>query len=115
VIPHPGVGTDGPTAVYRIYDGEGSLLYVGMGRNPMNRWSSHSEQHPWWQRAATFRVEWFETRKAAAQEEMRAIRGENPECNIYGRPGWGEYVYSKYMEKLEAAWNHPVPGGRGDG
>ncbi|MFD0555340.1 GIY-YIG nuclease family protein [Streptomyces rectiviolaceus] len=75
--------------MYRICDREGALLYVGMGRNPAARWASHSEQHEWWQRAARFRVEWFATRKEAAAAELEAIRSEDPECNIYGRPGWG--------------------------
>jgi excinuclease UvrABC nuclease subunit len=101
--------------VYRIYDSKGSLLYVGMGRNPMNRWASHAEQHPWWRRAASFRVEWFETRKEAAAEELNAIRTEDPECNIYARPGWGEYVYSKYMEKLQMSRDRQAAGGEGGG
>ena len=117
VMAHPGVGTDGQTAVYRIYDSDGSLLYVGMGRNPMGRWSSHAEQHQWWQRAASFRVEWFATRKEAAREELNAIRAEDPECNIYARPGWGDYVYAKYMEKLELSREREasIQVGGGDG
>ena len=112
-IEHPGVGSDSQTSVYRIYDREGALLYVGMGRNPAGRWASHSEQHEWWQRAARFRVEWFETRKGAAAAEREAIRSEDPECNIYGRPGWGEYVYSKYMQKLGMDWQ-PSAGKEGE-
>lgn len=98
-IPHPGHGTNDETAVYRLYDAAGSLLYVGLGRNPMTRWASHAEQHAWWPRATAFRVDWFETRKEAAAEERRAIRDEDPECNIYGRPGWGEYVQARYAER----------------
>jgi excinuclease UvrABC nuclease subunit len=88
--------------VYRIYDSDGSLLYVGMGNNPMNRWASHAAQHAWWAEAASFRVEWYSTRKEAADVEKAAIRDEDPKHNIWGRPGWGQYVYAGDMAKLEA-------------
>jgi excinuclease UvrABC nuclease subunit len=88
--------------VYRVYDSEGSLLYVGMGNNPMNRWSSHAGRHAWWTEAASFRVEWYATREEAAGVEKTAIREEDPKHNIHGRPGWGQYVYAGYMAKLEA-------------
>ncbi|MFD7867346.1 GIY-YIG nuclease family protein [Streptomyces sp. NPDC059783] len=101
-IPHPGVGTDDEASVYRVYDASGALLYVGMGRNPMNRWASHSAQHAWWHRARSYRVEWFATRKEALAEELRAIREEAPECNIHSVPGWGKEMYATYLKKLEA-------------
>jgi excinuclease UvrABC nuclease subunit len=101
VMPQPGTGVDGQTSVYRIRDAEGSLLYVGMATNPMNRWAAHAAQHPWWARAASWEVEWFDTRAEAADAEKRAIKTEDPECNIYHRPGWGQYAYGKYMETLK--------------
>lgn len=101
VIEHPGVGQDGQTAVYRIYDGSGSLLYVGMGNNPMNRWSSHAARHAWWAEAASFRVEWYATREEAQAVEKRAIQSEDPKHNIHGRPGWGQFVAEAYVKRLE--------------
>ncbi|MEU6054198.1 GIY-YIG nuclease family protein [Streptomyces xanthochromogenes] len=100
-IPHPGVGTDGETAVYRIYDQESGLLYVGMSSNPLNRWAAHAEKHDWWPRAATYRVDWFPTRAEAAAEELRAIKAEAPTCNRWAAEGWGKYAYAKYMARLE--------------
>ncbi|MFF7476646.1 GIY-YIG nuclease family protein [Streptomyces sp. NPDC008092] len=101
LIAHPGVGTDGQTAVYRIYDNAGSLLYVGMGNNPMNRWSSHAARHTWWSEAASFRVEWYATRQEAQAVEKTAIRSEDPKRNIHGRPGWGRFVAEAYVNRLE--------------
>lgn len=101
-IDHPGVGQDDQACVYRIYDGNGSLLYVGMGRNPMNRWASHAAQHDWWAQARTFRVEWYATRKEAADAERKAIRTESPARNIHGTPGWGKFVAEAYPKRLEA-------------
>jgi hypothetical protein len=101
VMPHPGVGSDTRTSVYRLFGADGALLYVGMGRNPMNRWSQHAVNHPWWMDVATFETAWYATREEASAEEKRAIRDEDPRHNIHGRPGWGQYVYGKYMEALE--------------
>lgn len=83
---HPGVQPKGSedTAVYRLYDAAGRLLYVGMGRNPMNRWSSHADQHAWWPQVVTFTVLWHTTRKEAAADERHALRNEAPVHNIHG-------------------------------
>lgn len=101
-IEHPGVGQEGQTAVYRVFDADGALLYVGMGRNPMSRWASHSAQHAWWQKAHSFRVEWHATRKEAAAAEIRAIQTECPQHNIHGAVGWGKFVAEAYPKRLEA-------------
>jgi predicted GIY-YIG superfamily endonuclease len=73
---HPGIQTGGSeeTAVYRLFDQAGQLLYVGMGRNPMNRWSSHADQHAWWPQVTAFAVVWHPTRSDAAAEERSALR-----------------------------------------
>jgi predicted GIY-YIG superfamily endonuclease len=102
VVPHPGFGNDGETSVYRIYDRDKGLLYVGMGRNPENRWASHAERHAWWSEAASFRVEWYATRKEAAAEELRAIRSESPKHNVHSSPGWGQFVAEAYPKRIEA-------------
>lgn len=83
---HPGARAEGTeeTAVYRLFDRSGRLLYVGMGRNPMGRWAAHAEQHAWWPEVASFTVVWHPTRKAAAEEERSALRNEETVHNIHG-------------------------------
>ncbi|MFD9443385.1 GIY-YIG nuclease family protein [Streptomyces sp. NPDC060001] len=102
VIEHPGVGQEGQTAVYRIYDRTESLLYIGMGNNPMNRWSAHAAQHAWWVEASSFRVQWYATRVEARAVEKEAILSEDPKHNIHGRPGWGKFVAEAYPRRIEA-------------
>ncbi|MFD3749726.1 GIY-YIG nuclease family protein [Streptomyces cyaneofuscatus] len=84
-MPQPGTRTSGTdeTAVYRLFGVDGQLLYVGLGRNPMNRWSSHAEQHPWWPSVATFTVVWYPTRPEAAAAEKAAIKSEAPVHNVH--------------------------------
>lgn len=68
------------TALYRLYDSDGVLLYVGITNMPNVRWSAHSLK-PWWKRVARKDVAWFDERQQAAQAEVRAIRAERPLYN----------------------------------
>lgn len=74
-----------PTAVYRLYDFDGALLYVGMG-DARTRIKSHLKTKPW--RAEIDRqrttVEWFDTRQDAETRETAAIAAESPRYNIMG-------------------------------
>ncbi|MFI2078489.1 GIY-YIG nuclease family protein [Streptomyces triculaminicus] len=100
---HPGArGKDTEeTAVYRLFDAEGRLLYVGMGRNPMQRWGSHAEQHPWWPRVVRFTVKWHPTRQEAAAEERQALRSESPVNNIHGTERHGLVTGAGVRRELE--------------
>lgn len=116
---HPGVGdkSSGSTAVYRLHAESGRLLYVGMGRNPMNRWAAHAEQHAWWPDVATFDVTWYASRQDAADEERRALREDDPLHNIHGTPKWGAFLVQAnadclaYGNKAHRDWrkDHPQP------
>lgn len=99
---HPGVqakGTD-ETAVYRLYDVNDRLLYVGMGRNPMGRWASHADQHAWWPDVARFEVTWYPTRQEAAAEERRALREDDAAHNVHGTPKWASVVSGHVRSEL---------------
>lgn len=69
-----------PTAVYRLYRGDGQLLYVGMTNNPDVRFKWHS-QASWWHRATSKDIEWHPDRRTAREVEARAIRDESPVLN----------------------------------
>jgi predicted GIY-YIG superfamily endonuclease len=70
-----------PSCVYRLYDAEGALLYVGMTVNPLGRIPAHKRK-PWGDQIDHHAVEWFENRVAAKEAERSAIRHENPIHNI---------------------------------
>lgn len=93
-MPHPGAGAKGTgeTAVYRLSDSTGRLLYVGIGRNPQNRWGAHADLHAWWPQVATFEVTWYGSRDDAAAEERRALREDSPAHNLHGTPKWAGIV-----------------------
>lgn len=71
----------GKTAVYRLYDNAGSLLYVGLGSDPKSRWRAHARDKTWWPDVATKEVEWHDTFSEAASAEHAAIHKENPAHN----------------------------------
>lgn len=71
-------------AIYRMFDEEGGLLYVGTSAHMGKRLSSHAEKR-WFLLVATITVEWFPNTEAAERAEADAIAAEHPRINIAGR------------------------------
>lgn len=87
-----------PTALYRHWDQEGKLLYVGVSLSPTYRLSQHKDASPWFGRIANITVEWFETRLVALEAERLAIKAEAPEFNVVHKPK-STSAYSQYLEE----------------
>ncbi|MEU8199485.1 hypothetical protein AB0C10_37450 [Microbispora amethystogenes] len=68
------------TALCRLFDADGCLLYVGLAAEPAQLDQEHQGK-AWWPQVESVEVEWFENRWIAAGEEMRAIRREVPIYN----------------------------------
>jgi predicted GIY-YIG superfamily endonuclease len=80
------------TALYRFFDLDDELLYVGITNNPEKRWNHHRARQAWWPQVARKTLEWFDNRGDAEVAEIEAIRGEIPRHNRahninYKRPG----------------------------
>ncbi|MFF9287544.1 GIY-YIG nuclease family protein [Streptomyces griseosporeus] len=80
---------EGETAVYRLYDVSGQLLYVGISMNPERRWGEHSREKLWWHLVADKRVTWHESREQALIAEEEAERLERPRFGDTHRLGAG--------------------------
>lgn len=74
------------TALYRLFDNAGALLYVGMAFDPDARCLKHQYEKPWWHEVAHREVEWFADRRLAREAEAKAIKTESPRYNRSGRP-----------------------------
>jgi excinuclease UvrABC nuclease subunit len=74
----------GHTCLYRYFDADGNLLYVGMASNPLSRLTTHAASKPWWHELASAKVEHFETRIEAERAETEAIERERPRYNRHG-------------------------------
>jgi len=66
------------TAVYRLYDANDVLLYVGMTRHPDARCGHHATHKRWWPEVCRREVQWHTNRAAALRAEAAAIRDEGP-------------------------------------
>lgn len=67
-------------ALYRHFDADGALLYVGITDNPSRRLAEHIKADNW--KIAEVKVEWFDSRACALQAECAAIRVEQPRHNV---------------------------------
>ncbi|MEW2225730.1 GntR family transcriptional regulator [Streptomyces sp. NPDC007044] len=70
-----------PTALYRLFDTEGRLLYAGISDDPDRRWRQHADDKSWWPQVASKTVEWFDTEPEARAAETAAIKTELPVHN----------------------------------
>lgn len=77
----------GPTAVYRLYDSDSQLLYVGVSNNLANRFRWHAREKAWWPQITFRTIVWHETRLGALSEEASAIGYESPEFNVMRKGG----------------------------
>lgn len=68
--------------LYRMFDTNKTLLYVGITNDPKSRFKTHSKTKPWWSQVSQITVETFDSREALSRAEQIAIRAENPRHNI---------------------------------
>lgn len=77
---------DQPTALYRFFDADGALLYVGITADLEQRWTKHQSEKPWWPDVAEKTVAWHDDRPSALAAELEAIKTEAPRYNVAGSP-----------------------------
>jgi hypothetical protein len=70
--------------LYRHYDAQGVLLYVGISHSAALRASQHKKESCWYYQSATMTIENFNSREKAAEAEIAAIKNERPMFNIMG-------------------------------
>lgn len=76
-------------AVYRLYDAEGTLLYIGSAYDPAHRSLDHCKTS-WWPRVVRREDEWHGSRSAAYIAETAAIWAEDPEANVKSTPAYAD-------------------------
>jgi predicted GIY-YIG superfamily endonuclease len=73
----------GECAVYRMFDAEKNLLYVGMSGNIGQRFGDHNAKR-WFPLVVTITLEWHADARRASEAETRAIIAEDPLYNLRG-------------------------------
>lgn len=70
------------TALYRHWDADGALLYVGISSDPVRRMAEHRSASDWAHDVADTAIKWFDGREEAVKAEAQAICEEKPLHNI---------------------------------
>jgi hypothetical protein len=73
------------TTLYRAFNANGDLLYVGIAGNLGRRLKEHGAKL-WWEEVTSLTTEHFRSRYAASAAEAVAIRAELPRYNVALRP-----------------------------
>lgn len=71
-----------PAVLYRLFDSDGALLYVGITTKGLLRWASHAHFAEWWPTVASATIAHYPTLGEAAAAEEAAIRTEKPRYNV---------------------------------
>lgn len=74
------------SAVYRIYDKHGALLYIGMSYDPETRVRVQRREKPWGHQIARHEVDWHPNRAASQRAERLLIEGLQPRHNVTYTP-----------------------------
>lgn len=91
-----------PTTLYRFFDENDLLLYVGISGNPGRRFAQHAGDKPWWNQVALSTMEHYDDRESALRAERQAIRNECPQYNVAHNDHDGGGWVGKFMRDV---WN----------
>lgn len=83
------------SCLYRHFDAQKNLLYVGVSLSAVARLSQHMNDSGWADQIASIKVERFPSRAEALAAETKAIQTENPKFNV-------QKVLRKEPERSEA-------------
>lgn len=69
------------TALYRHFDAEGALLYIGISGGWFRRTAEHMKSSPWWREVSHIEITYYQNKADALAAETDAIARENPRHN----------------------------------
>jgi excinuclease UvrABC nuclease subunit len=95
----------GRAVIYRCYDADGSLLYIGSSINVEQRLEAHQSTSFWRCHVARVRLQIAPDELTARRLEAKAIRAENPRFNLQHRPPrsqWSEQDFRDVIRALRA-------------
>jgi len=85
VLPSIFILTEMTTQLYRHFDKNNNLLYVGISLSTFHRLSQHRDHSGWFYGITNVTIEHFDKREEALAAERKAIKSENPKFNIASR------------------------------
>jgi hypothetical protein len=87
-------------ALYRIFDADNELLYVGITNNPTGRMMDHLRSQWWAPRITQITFEHFGDRGELKTAERRAITTEGPVYNVAHAREWSQDI----EDDTDAGW-----------
>lgn len=87
--------------LYRHFDGDGTLLYVGISLSAMGRLSGHRHHSEWFELIRTVTIEKYPSREEAEEAEKRAVLTERPVYNIAHSLSSVQYHWPRVFKSLE--------------
>jgi hypothetical protein len=88
-----------PTSVYRYYDGDGALVYVGITARGVQRQNEHNAHAEWWPFVVRQEVEHYPSRDDAAARERELIQRFGPPFNKQHNEGY-EALKARYLAEV---------------
>jgi predicted DNA-binding transcriptional regulator AlpA/predicted GIY-YIG superfamily endonuclease len=86
------------TSLYRHFDREGRLLYVGISMNVFARLAQHRRESHWYSQITRVEIEHFDSREEVLAAEGEAIRGEKPLHDVVGADAMTIRPYSDSLQ-----------------
>lgn len=94
--------------VYRVYDFDDRLIYVGCTKDLFKRLSVHGKSSWWAYQIARVRGSVYPDRRLALDAESQAIKTERPRWNVKGRYDQNaSWTPDEYVDYATALINHP--------
>lgn len=91
------------TALYRYFNADDELLYIGISIDPDGRLKAHRASHaPWVGKAARRTIEWHDSRALALKAEEIAVKSERPIYNE--KHNYNDAAFNP------ASWSNAAPG-----
>jgi excisionase family DNA binding protein len=81
-MPQVASPADSQTQLYRHFNRDGELLYVGISLNALGRLEQHGVVSLWFDEIHRVEIETFASRSAALAAEREAIKSEKPRHNV---------------------------------
>jgi predicted GIY-YIG superfamily endonuclease len=87
------------TTLYRHFNADGKLLYVGISLSALQRLSQHADHSDWYNKISRVEMEHFSDRPSAMAAEKKAVISEGPLYNIHHKKKPNKTRYQEYAEQ----------------
>lgn len=96
-----------PHCLYRFFNSNGDLLYVGITNSLPLRLEQHNDAKPWWTEVSHARIQHYDDRSSVLVAEKSAIETEFPFYNIQHSLRTRRFMPHKHTTPKRHYWISP--------